>query len=740
MLAMTRVVVIRSALAVILLLPSLSAAQISSSINTLAIDPQTPTTLYAATSDGRVLKSTDGGVNWSATGLANSGAITALAVDPQSPGTVYATSVIIYEGSTVFKTVDGGVSWSAISNSGLRLIYATRLAVDAQIPTMLYMVASGGMLSSTDGGATWNYVSFPGPLAPADFAMVEGLAVDRLNPQTVYASLYYHAAASEGSDETNFGQVFKSVDGGANWSCVLCADWWSLEPFPAPVGLLAVAPQTSQNPATVYVADLNGDTIRKTVDDGRNWVPITSVPETCCVGLQLLAVDDRNPATVYVALVDAGVFKTIDGGTTWTAANVGLPDPRSASIQALVFDPQDSATLYLGTTFGVFKSTDGGASWTPTGLVQHSPLTSLSIDPASVPPGGSTTGTVKLLAPAPAGGLTVTASSDNPAVTVPAMVTVPAGSTEANFPISTVPVPNYVWVTISVFHDNAMRSAQFFLNARVIPSSLGLYPSSVTAGTSSGGLLTLSTDAPEGGAVVVLSSSAPAVATVPANVTVQAWMPNAWFTVSTLSGGPSGTVTISATYSGVTTSAVLTVNPAVTLASLTLSPASVTGGTPATGAVTLTSAAPPGGAVVTLSSSNAAAASVPASVTVPEGVTSATFPASTKACISGSVAIFAAYGGVTKSAPLTVSVTSDSVAIQTADYSAGKHVLRVDATSTNSVATLSVFESTSRTFIGTLTHYDGSRYRGQFTWPVNPRNITVQSDRCGSATRDVTLK
>src|SRR4051812_31949399 len=99
---MTRMVVIRSAFAVILFLPSLSAAQISSSINTLAIDPQTPTTLYAATSDGRVLKTTDGGVNWSATGLDNS-AISALAVDPQTPGTVYATSQIIYEGSTVLK-------------------------------------------------------------------------------------------------------------------------------------------------------------------------------------------------------------------------------------------------------------------------------------------------------------------------------------------------------------------------------------------------------------------------------------------------------------------------------------------------------------------------------------------------------------------------------------------------------------------------------------------------------------
>src|SRR3989449_2612036 len=43
----------------------------SETINALAIDPQTPTTLYAGTSGHGVFKSTDGGGNWSAvnTGL-----------------------------------------------------------------------------------------------------------------------------------------------------------------------------------------------------------------------------------------------------------------------------------------------------------------------------------------------------------------------------------------------------------------------------------------------------------------------------------------------------------------------------------------------------------------------------------------------------------------------------------------------------------------------------------------------
>src|SRR2546425_10687720 len=71
----------------------------------------------------------------------------------------------------------------------------------------------------------------------------------------------------------------------------------------------------------------------------------------------------------------------------------------------------------------------------------------------------------------------------------------------------------------------------------------------------------------------------------------------------------------------------LTINPAgapLPLSSVTLNPTSVVGGNPSTGTVTLTAPAPAGGAVVTLVSTGAVA-SVPASVTVPAGATSATF-------------------------------------------------------------------------------------------------------------------
>src|SRR5215207_3423975 len=67
-----------------------------------------------------------------------------------------------------------------------------------------------------------------------------------------------------------------------------------------------------------------------------------------------------------------------------------------------------------------------------------------------------------------------------------------------------------------------------------------------------------------------------------------------------------------------------------TLSSLAVSPADVVGPDPATGTVTLSSAAPSGGFTVDLTSDNTAAATVPPSVTVPAGSTSAAFTVSTK--------------------------------------------------------------------------------------------------------------
>jgi hypothetical protein len=190
-------------------------------------------------------------------------------------------------------------------------------------------------------------------------------------------------------------------------------------------------------------------------------------------------------------------------------------------------------------------------------------------------------------------------------------------------------------------------------------SSLGLSPTSVTGGSPSTGTVTLSAAAPSGGQVVSLASNTPSAASVPSTVTVPAGTTSRTFTVTTTAVTASTPVTITATGGGVARSAVLTVTgstaAAPTLSRLSLNPTTVVEGSTSAGTVTLTGPAPAGGLIVSLSSGNATAASVPSSVTVPAGATSATFTVRSLSTASTSGAVItASAGGVSRTATLTV--------------------------------------------------------------------------------------
>ena len=388
-------------------------------------------------------------------------------------------------------------------------------------------------------------------------------------------------------------------------------------------------------------------------------------------------------------------------------------------------------------------------------------LSSLTVAPISVVGGAPATATVRLGGPAPAGGVALNLSSNLPLkASVPASVTVPAGATSATFTVTTFPsalttvqlsaalnnqfqfasitvtppssqtpaAPSLIapaagatpaqpvafdWSDVASaasyeiqVDDSSTIAAPFRANEIVslsqatiggLPAqrlwwrararnSAGVFgpfsatrrftpraatataslsavtvsPASIVGGTSAQGTVTLTGAAPSGGAVVALASSNAAVASVPASVTVAAGASSAAFTVTTSAVGANSNATLTATYNGASRTAALSVTPVppppppASLASLSLNPASVTGGASAQGNVTLTSAAPGGGAVIALSS-NASAASVPASIAVPAGATSASFTVTTSAPASATAAIIAAtLAGVTRTATLTV--------------------------------------------------------------------------------------
>jgi hypothetical protein len=275
-------------------------------------------------------------------------------------------------------------------------------------------------------------------------------------------------------------------------------------------------------------------------------------------------------------------------------------------------------------------------------------LSSLALNPTSVVGGAqSSTGTVTLSGPAPAGGTQVLLSSNNGAASVPASVTVLAGSSSATFTVSTSVVVTSTPVTVSASFAGLTLTATLTVNPAAVPPSITKQPASqtVTAGQTATFTVAATGTAPltyqwrKNGAAIAGTTSTSY--TTPATTTGDN---GAHFTVVVSNTGGSAT----------SNAATLTVTaPLPTVASLTLNPTSVLGGLgSSTGTVTLSGPAPAGGAQVLLSSDNSAA-SVPASVTVPAGASSATFTVSTSTVlISTSANISASYNNTTRTATL----------------------------------------------------------------------------------------
>ena len=191
----------------------------------------------------------------------------------------------------------------------------------------------------------------------------------------------------------------------------------------------------------------------------------------------------------------------------------------------------------------------------------------------------------------------------------------------------------------------------------VTVSALAFNPVTVPAGSTSQGTVTLSGAAPSGGTAVGLSSNN-AFGLVPATVTVPGGATSGTFTFTAKTGVLSNTpVTVTSSLGNSTVQAGLTITPvsAVFVTSVSLSPASVSAGSNFNGTVNLNTAAPSGGAVVTLASNNTAVATVPSSVTVQAGKSSATFSGRTQKVTSNSSAVISGtFGGASQSATLTV--------------------------------------------------------------------------------------
>jgi photosystem II stability/assembly factor-like uncharacterized protein len=331
----------------------------------LRIDPANSGTMYAGTPVG-VFKTTDAGASWAAVnaGLPSDGnghlTISALAIDPKTPSTIYAVYVGTSAdtggfccGGGVVKSTDGGVSWTRL-NPGLPGgdnfcdcgdDRTSGLAIDLQNPSIIYVGNGSGVMKTTDGGASWRWVNSGFVITQNQHVSVTTLVVDPRNSGTVYAGGWVW---SDGRPPAS-SAVFKTTNGGeirfgGSWSNAGLTGFYYTE-------ILAI---DSQNPSAIYARAVYGpgsSLLYKTTTGGGSWTALNSgLPNN----LTALVIDPQNSSTVYAGS-GSGVFRSTDGGTNWIAVNSGLT---TLSVTTLAIDPQGPGTVYAGTYDGrVFAMT-----------------------------------------------------------------------------------------------------------------------------------------------------------------------------------------------------------------------------------------------------------------------------------------------------------------------------------------------------------------------------------------------
>lgn len=194
-------------------------------------------------------------------------------------------------------------------------------------------------------------------------------------------------------------------------------------------------------------------------------------------------------------------------------------------------------------------------------LEPATPVTALSLAPATVFGGYNTLGVVTIGAKAPAGGLWVTVASDNVSALVPQMVLIPAGKKSTTFNIRTSPVTAKRKVNITATHGGKSAVATLTLNPISI-ASLVLIPNVVSGGDDSLGFVTLSAPAPKDTVITLKSANTAVAAPSVKTVLIRAGQTVGIFYIDTNAVAVNTDVVISAAAPGANTAkATLTVTP-----------------------------------------------------------------------------------------------------------------------------------------------------------------------------------
>jgi uncharacterized protein (TIGR03437 family) len=346
---------------------------------------------------------------------------------------------------------------------------------------------------------------------------------------------------------------------------------------------------------------------------------------------------DFSDVSVSVGSAASGAGKSVqcNGGNCMIIGFNANTVP-SGTVATAVFTissatPNTSSTITISAPSAV--AADGGGIPISGGsgsvvIQRPTSLNSLGCSPGTVAASGTVVCTVSLTAAAPTGGVSVALSSSDGALSVPASVTVTAGSSAAAFSATAGTVVANTTATVTASLNGTQKSFPVTVTAPVGLSSLSCSPATIDSGSNASCTVSLTTAAPTGGVSVALSSSKGALST-PASVTVVGGSRTTTFGVSAGTIDSDATATVTASLNGTVKSFPVTVTAPVALSSLSCARATISSGSNASCTVSLSKPALAGDFLVFVSSSSSALI-VPPSVTVLVGAEVASFVASAR--------------------------------------------------------------------------------------------------------------
>jgi uncharacterized repeat protein (TIGR03803 family) len=357
-----------------------------------------------------------------------------------------------------------------------------------------------------------------------------------------------------GGSTALYGTVYKITPGGKETI---------LDDFVA-----GTTPTDGCHPEAALVQDAQGNLYGTTFQGGSTYrsgyIPFYGLGTA--FELVLPAIASMVPESVVAG--GPGVALTVNGqgfapGSTVLWNGVAIQTSYVSSEQLTASVPPASTAL-PGTDSVAVQGPSGDISNSESFTVAAPVLQSLTLAPAKVTGGSSSTGTVALDGPAPTGGVVVTVRSSAPKIAgfSASTVTIPAGSTSATFTVNTVPVSGTRNVTIAGVAGGASASAKLTVAAPEL-ASLAVGSNPVVGGNSTTATVSLNGVAasPVTVDVSINCTGLSVPATAPATVVVASGSSSAQFAVNTSAVPRRVSVTMKVKYGGVTKSIVLTIKP-----------------------------------------------------------------------------------------------------------------------------------------------------------------------------------